>query len=152
MINQPILNQHFSSLFHLDSTFFDIHIHFPPHHVVSSCYRCTNSQRIDFSSDIYSCHQEFSTHEVSTQQMKPQILHNHKKKLKTYHNNEKIIKLNQNKEKKTRLFSWQGRSSTETTSKGFKSFFEAYTSEFISISLHFAHRSRSSKNTESITL
>ena len=82
MINQPFLNQLFYSLFNLDSTFFDIYIHFPPHHVALSCHRCTNSQRTDFSSDLYLCHHKSPTHEASTQQMQPQILHNHKKKIK----------------------------------------------------------------------
>ena len=88
MINQPILNQFFSFLFHLDSTFFDIHIHFTPHHVALSCHICTNSKRTNFSSDLYLCHQKSPTHEANIQQMQLQKLHNQKKKLKTYQNSE----------------------------------------------------------------
>ena len=47
------------------------------------------------------------------------------KKLKTYQNNEKNNKMKPKKKKKTHLFSWKGRLSTETTSKGSRSFFEA---------------------------
>ena len=100
MINQPILNQSFSFIFHLNSTFFDIYIHFPPHHVTLSCHICTNSQRTNFSSDLYLCHQKSPTHEANIQQMQLHILHNHKKKLKTYHNNEKNKKMKPKQRKK----------------------------------------------------